>query len=90
MRDTGDPTTSEGGMIEWGYYEETNPRLVHPRELLEKDQARLSPSQLEAAMSTPEQLAHSILELTSNARRLLMERLDLTITARTRYRCPFY
>ena len=25
MRDTGDPTTSEGGMIEWGYYEETEP-----------------------------------------------------------------
>ncbi len=45
MRDTGDPTTAEGGMIEWGYYEETNPRLVHPRELLERDQARLSPSQ---------------------------------------------
>ena len=22
MRDTGDPTTAEGGMIEWGYYEE--------------------------------------------------------------------
>lgn len=35
---------------------------------------RLTPSQLEAAMSTPEQLASSILELTSNARRLLMER----------------
>jgi glycine cleavage system aminomethyltransferase T/glycine/D-amino acid oxidase-like deaminating enzyme len=50
MRDTGDPTTSEGGMIEWGYYEETNPRLVHPRELLEKDQARLSPSQRDLDM----------------------------------------
>ena len=23
MRDTGDPTTAEGGQIEWGYYEET-------------------------------------------------------------------
>ena len=45
MRDTGDPTTSEGGMIEWGYYEEKEPRLVHPRDLLEKEQARLSPSQ---------------------------------------------
>ena len=32
MRDTGDPTTSEGGMIEWGYYEEREPRLCHPRE----------------------------------------------------------
>ncbi|RIK86883.1 MAG: dehydrogenase [Hyphomicrobiales bacterium] len=50
MRDTGDPVTSEGGMIEWGYYEETEPRLVHPRELLEKDQARLSPSQRDLDM----------------------------------------
>ena len=50
MRDTGDPVTSEGGMIEWGYYEETTPRLVHPRDLLEKDQARLSPSQRDLAM----------------------------------------
>ncbi len=45
LRDTGDPTTPEGGQVEWGYYEETNPRLVHPSELLEKEQARLSPSQ---------------------------------------------
>ncbi|MBD8892140.1 GcvT family protein [Roseibium litorale] len=45
MRDTGDPKTAEGGQIEWGYYYETDPRLVHPRDLLEKDQARLSPSQ---------------------------------------------
>ena len=45
MRDTGDPRTTEGGMIEWGYYEETQPRLVHPRDILDKSQARLSPSQ---------------------------------------------
>ncbi len=45
MRDTGDPKTTEGGQMEWGYYYEKNPRLVHPREILEKDQARLSPSQ---------------------------------------------
>lgn len=45
MRDTGDPATSEGGQIEWGYYEENHPRMVHPRDLLEKEQARLSPSQ---------------------------------------------
>lgn len=50
MRDTGDPVTSEGGMIEWGYYEETAPRLVHPRELLEKAEARLSPSQRDLDM----------------------------------------
>lgn len=45
MRDTGDPTSSEGGMIEWGYYEEKEPRLCHPRDLQSKEQARLSPSQ---------------------------------------------
>jgi glycine cleavage system aminomethyltransferase T/glycine/D-amino acid oxidase-like deaminating enzyme len=50
MRDTGDPTTAEGGMIEWGYYEEKNPRLVHPRDLLEKHEARLSPSQRDLDM----------------------------------------
>lgn len=45
FRDTGDPATPEGGQIEWGYYEEKDPRLVHPRDLLEKEEARLSPSQ---------------------------------------------
>ena len=45
LRDTGDPTTPEGGQIEWGYYEEKDPRLVHPKDLLEKGEARLSPSQ---------------------------------------------
>jgi glycine cleavage system aminomethyltransferase T/glycine/D-amino acid oxidase-like deaminating enzyme len=50
MRDTGDPTTAEGGQIEWGYYEQVNPRLVHPRDLLEKDEARLSPSQRDLDM----------------------------------------
>jgi glycine cleavage system aminomethyltransferase T/glycine/D-amino acid oxidase-like deaminating enzyme len=45
LRDTGDPKTAEGGQLEWGYYEQTSPRLVHPRDLLEKEQARLSPSQ---------------------------------------------
>ncbi len=45
LRDTGDPKTAEGGQIEWGYYEEKAPRLCHPRDILEKEQARLSPSQ---------------------------------------------
>ncbi|WP_185984992.1 GcvT family protein [Aureimonas mangrovi] len=45
MRDTGDPKTAEGGQIEWGYYEEENPRLCHPRDILSKQEARLSPSQ---------------------------------------------
>ena len=50
LRDTGDPKTAEGGQIEWGYYEEHNPRLVHPRDLLEKEEARLSPSQRDLDM----------------------------------------
>ncbi|MDR9440839.1 MAG: FAD-dependent oxidoreductase [Halomonas sp.] len=44
MRDTGDPTSTEGGQLEWGYYESHEPRLVDPRAILERDQARLSPS----------------------------------------------
>ncbi|HSO46608.1 MAG TPA: FAD-dependent oxidoreductase, partial [Rhizobiaceae bacterium] len=50
MRDTGDPESTEGGMIEWGYYEEKNPRLCHPRDILEKHEARLSPSQRDLDM----------------------------------------
>jgi glycine cleavage system aminomethyltransferase T/glycine/D-amino acid oxidase-like deaminating enzyme len=50
MRDTGDPATTEGGQIEWGYYETANPRMCHPRELLEKHEARLSPSQRDLEM----------------------------------------
>ena len=44
MRDTGDPTTSEGGQLEWGYYEQAQPRLVHPRDIAAPGEARLSPS----------------------------------------------
>lgn len=44
MRDTGDPSSTEGGMLEWGYYETTHPRLVQPRDILSREQARLSPS----------------------------------------------
>ena len=47
MRDTGDPKTAEGGQIEWGYYEENNPRLVRPKDILEQRDARLSPSMLD-------------------------------------------
>ncbi|MEW9805144.1 FAD-dependent oxidoreductase [Mesorhizobium sp. ZMM04-5] len=64
MRDTGDPTTSEGGMIEWGYYEETNPRLCHPRDLLEKQQARLSPSQRDLEMEQIIEPLERAIELT--------------------------
>ncbi|MBE0489517.1 MAG: FAD-dependent oxidoreductase [Halomonas sp.] len=44
MRDTGDPRSTEGGLLEWGYYEPTEPRLVNPRDILSREQARLSPS----------------------------------------------
>ncbi|MQM39231.1 Dimethylglycine oxidase [wastewater metagenome] len=44
LRDTGDPSTSEGGQIEWGYYEPTEPRLVYPQDIASKEEARLSPS----------------------------------------------
>ncbi len=64
MRDTGDPKTPEGGQIEWGYYETENPRLVHPRELLEKDQARLSPSQRDLEMDQIMEPLERAMELT--------------------------
>ena len=64
MRDTGDPTTAEGGMIEWGYYEENAPRLVHPRELLGKAEARLSPSQRDLDMEQVLEPLERAIELT--------------------------
>ena len=64
MRDTGDPTTAEGGQIEWGYYEEHNPRLVHPRDLLEKEQSRLSPSQRDLDMEQVIEPLERAMELT--------------------------
>jgi len=64
LRDTGDPKTSEGGQIEWGYYEEKNPRMVHPRDLLEKDQARLSPSQRDLDMEQIMEPLERAMELT--------------------------
>ena len=64
MRDTGDPTTAEGGQIEWGYYEEHHPRLVHPRDLLEKEQARLSPSQRDLDMEQVLEPLERAMELT--------------------------
>ena len=50
LRDTGDPMTPEGGQIEWGYYEETAPRLVHPKDLRKKGESHWSPSQRELQM----------------------------------------
>jgi glycine cleavage system aminomethyltransferase T/glycine/D-amino acid oxidase-like deaminating enzyme len=64
MRDTGDPVTTEGGMIEWGYYEEKNPRLCHPRDILEKHEARLSPSQRDLEMEQVMEPLERAIELT--------------------------
>ncbi|WP_165857032.1 GcvT family protein [Marinobacter sp. JSM 1782161] len=58
VRDTGDPSTTEGGHVEWGYYEPDNPRLVNPWDIAEPGDARLSPSMrdlsLEQVMSAYE------------------------------------
>ncbi|TCD15059.1 GcvT family protein [Oricola cellulosilytica] len=64
MRDTGDPSTPEGGQIEWGYYEETNPRLCHPRDILDKNEARLSPSQRDLDMEQIIEPLERAMELT--------------------------
>ncbi|RIY03674.1 FAD-dependent oxidoreductase [Aureimonas flava] len=64
LRDTGDPKTAEGGQIEWGYYEERDVRLVHPRELLEKHEARLSPSQRDLEMEQVLEPLERAIELT--------------------------
>ncbi len=64
MRDTGDPESTEGGQIEWGYYEEKDPRLCHPRDLLEKEQARLSPSQRDLEMDQIIEPLERAIELT--------------------------
>jgi glycine cleavage system aminomethyltransferase T/glycine/D-amino acid oxidase-like deaminating enzyme len=64
MRDTGDPKTAEGGQIEWGYYEPNNPRMCHPRDILEKEQARLSPSQRDLEMEQVIEPLERAMELT--------------------------
>ncbi len=64
LRDTGDPKTAEGGQIEWGYYETKNPRMVHPRDLLEKEEARLSPSQRDLDMEQVMDALERAMELT--------------------------
>ncbi|MEM9330550.1 MAG: FAD-dependent oxidoreductase [Pseudomonadota bacterium] len=64
MRDTGDPKTPEGGQIEWGYYETDNPRLCHPRDILSKAEARLSPSQRDLEMEQIMEPLERAMELT--------------------------
>jgi glycine cleavage system aminomethyltransferase T/glycine/D-amino acid oxidase-like deaminating enzyme len=64
LRDTGDPSTPEGGQIEWGYYEEKDPRMVHPRDLLEKEESRLSPSQRDLELDQVVDALERAMELT--------------------------
>ena len=63
MRDTGDPTSSEGGQLEWGYYESCEPRLVPPRDILERHQARLSPSMRDLGLEQVETAFERAIEL---------------------------
>ena len=64
LRDTGDPATPEGGQIEWGYYEEKDPRMVHPRDLLTKEESRLSPSQRDLELDQVMDALERAMELT--------------------------
>ncbi|ETA49646.1 GcvT family protein [Ponticoccus alexandrii] len=64
MRDTGDPSTTEGGQLEWGYYYEKEPRMVHPRDILEKAQARLGPSMRDLSLEDVIEPLERAMELT--------------------------
>jgi len=64
LRDTGDPKTPEGGQIEWGYYEESEPRLLHPRDLLEKGESHWSPSQRDLELEQIMEPLERAIELT--------------------------
>ncbi|ARE38593.1 Quinone-dependent oxidoreductase domain [Rhodovulum sp. P5] len=64
LRDTGDPKTTEGGQIEWGYYYEKEPRMVHPRDILEKGQARLGPSMRDLVLEDVIEPLERAMELT--------------------------
>ncbi len=50
VRDTGDPTTPEGGLLEWGYYEPFEPRIVEATAIMEPEDARMSPSMNDLAL----------------------------------------
>lgn len=64
VRDTGDPTTPEGGHLEWGYYEPDNPRLVDPADIAEPGAARLSPSMRDLSLDQVLEALEKGIELT--------------------------
>lgn len=64
VRDTGDPATTEGGHVEWGYYEPDNPRLVRPRDIAEPADARLSPSMRDLSLEQVMEAYEKAIEMT--------------------------
>lgn len=64
LRDTGDPTSTEGGLLEWGYYEQREPRLVAPYAILPRDRARLSPSMRDLELDQVAEAFERAIELT--------------------------
>ena len=50
VRDTGDPETTEGGWLEWGYYEQYDPRVVPPENIRKNGEGLFSPSMNELLM----------------------------------------
>jgi glycine cleavage system aminomethyltransferase T/glycine/D-amino acid oxidase-like deaminating enzyme len=44
VRDTGDPETTEGGWLEFGYYEQFDPRVVQPENIRKSGEGLFSPS----------------------------------------------
>ena len=64
VRDTGDPTTPEGGLLEWGYYEPSEPRLVEARDIVEPGEARLSPSMRDMSLDQVMDAFERAIELT--------------------------
>jgi glycine cleavage system aminomethyltransferase T/glycine/D-amino acid oxidase-like deaminating enzyme len=50
VRDTGDPKTTEGGWLEFGYYEQFNPRVVLPENIRKSGEGLFSPSMNELLM----------------------------------------
>ncbi len=50
VRDTGDPKTTEGGWLEFGYYEQYDPRVVLPENIRKSGEGLFSPSMNELLM----------------------------------------
>ena len=64
VRDTGDPTTPEGGLLEWGYYEPFEPRIIEPTAIMEPEDARMSPSMNDLALDQVLEAFERSVELT--------------------------